>query len=75
MYSNFSTLVNMLMVCEDFVCVQDGSHEQVKPNKLINWLYLQKTLLGKIVLRLWNICCATKKNSATKISRNVKVYL
>jgi len=46
-----------------------------KPNKLINWLISQQMLLRIIILRLMNMCCATKQFSATKISnRKIKFY-
>jgi len=57
--------------------VLDGSlKNKLKPNKLINWLISQQMLLWIIILRLMNMCCATKQFSATKISnRKIKVYL
>jgi len=54
----------------------DLSKNKLKPNKLINWLISQQMLLGIIILRLMNTCCATKQFSATKISnRKIKFYL
>jgi len=54
----------------------DLSKNKLKPNKLINWLISQQMLLGIIILRLMNMCCATKQFSATKISnRKIKFYL
>ena len=57
--------------------VLDGSfYKQCKPNKLINWLISQQMHLGIINLRLMNMCCATKRIAATKISnRKMKFYL
>jgi len=57
--------------------VPDGSlKKKLKPNKLINWLISQQMLLGIKILRLMNMCCATKQFSATKIlHRKIKFYL
>jgi len=54
----------------------DLSKNKLKPNKLINWLIFQEMLLGIIILRLMNMCCATKQFTATKISnRKITNYL
>ena len=54
----------------------DLSKNKLKPNKLINWLISQQMLLVIIILRLMNMCCATKQFSATKIlHRKNKFYL
>jgi len=52
-----------------------GSLKKLKPKKLINWLISQEMLLGKIILRLMDFCCATKQFSATKISNRTKFTL